>query len=822
MYILHTYLYDMHPPQINGHSVVHSTHDDVVDIIRKAGSSLRIKVITPLSNPSMRTSIQLQKQVEISNSSPTTDRRDIPRTDSPPVKLEASRKPPALSGLDEQPERETVIDGGPSHRGKGRESPNLDRIHQMGWDSSQSQDEESTHTPTSLGHAEKFSYLSPTAAYSMSPTKLEAPKLRSVTPPPTTSSDAPKPTSYKHNAPRAVYGKAAITKGATLPALPMKDYPQLFHSSQSSESDEESDFAQALKKGRKKLNNSPSQRHRSNTMPSRDNVSPVSSNSHLEAQLKEVKQKWSTAPGQSVTRSGMKHTKSDTTPVSSNQPLVAAIMKKIDSVRIEHSDGFSSDEEEEQIRPRTKLPPKEKSPPPPPVRPKPQFRRAHTVDFPSSTGKEEDTVGPSSAGADTARPLSPWAASFKKSTGSKEPIKEEPEEDKEQIDGVMNWKSVLRPVKRTESGRACEGPTPSDQSKSSGTGEKQPVRQVQPNPKATSPVAKVFENELQKQKNVNGGAASANSGCETLQLYEPAKASITSSAICKTTAQGSFDASYWRIEATSGQSVTKAPLENQVSMESELLPPPLPPIDNRLSNEFIDVPPPVNFVSVIGANPGESSTDDFIPPPMQDEFDGGPPSPLPPPPPDSSPPREPLDSSKLDGIKFPTPEKQEDSLEPPPEGDIKVPSPLPSPLQPSSFDTEMESEMLLPPLEFNQGKDRARKDEVGFELPPPQQNSHFHPPPSGKAESKGAEKDLEQMIQQLQQLSNNLDTAPSEPSRETLGPGPSASEKIENTEHKERDVKAATSSSSMQVPPGGKSNASNLPMARSAKLQTGA
>ena len=102
-------------------------------------------------------------------------------------------------------------------------------------------------------------------------------------------------------------------------------------------------------------------------------------------------------------------------------------------------------------------------------------------------------------------------------------------------------------------------------------------------------------------------------------------------------------------------------------MESELLPPPLPPIDNRLSTEFIDVPPPVNFVSVAGANPGESSTDDFLPPPMQDEFDGGPPSPLPPPPPESSPPREPLNSSEFDGIKFPTPEKQDDSLEPPPE-----------------------------------------------------------------------------------------------------------------------------------------------------------
>lgn len=805
-----------YPPQINGHNVVHSTHDDVVDIIRKAGSSLRIKVITPLSNPSIRTSIQLQKQVEISNSSPTTDRRDFPSTDSPFVKLEASSRPPALSGLDEEPERETVIDGGPPYRGKGRESPNLDRIHQMGWDSSQSQDEESIHTPSSLGHAEKFSYLSPTTAYSMSPTKLEAPKLRSVTPPPPTSSDASQSARYKHDAPRADYGKAAISKVSTLPALPMKDYPQFVHSSQSSESDEESGFVQALKKGRKKLSTSPSQRHRSNTMPSRDNISPVSSNSSLEAQLKEVKQKWSTAPGQSAMRSRMKHTKSDTTPLSSNQALVAAVMKKIDSVQIDNSNGFSSDEEEEQIRPRTKLPPKEKSPPPPPVRPKPQFRRAHTVDLASDTGKEEDnTIGPLSAGANTVQPHSQWAGAFKKSMGSRGTIKEEPEEDQERTDGVMNWKSVLRPVKRTESGRACEGPTPPDQSKSSGTGERQPVRQVQPNPKATSPVAKVFENELQKQKNVSGGAASPSSGHETLQLYEPAKASVTSSAMHKTTAQGSFDASYWSAEASSGQSVAKAPLQNQASMESELLPPPLPPVDNHLSTEFIEVPPPVNFVSVTGANPGESSTDDFLPPPMQDEFDGGPPSPLPPPPPESSPPREPLNSCEFDGIKFPTPEKQDDSLEPPPESDIKVPSPLPSPLQPSSFDTDMESEMLLPPHEFNQGKDRAKQDEVGFELPPPQQKLHFLPPPSGKAKSKEAEKDLDQMIQQLQQLSNNLDTSASKPSKKTLGTGPSASEKIENTEHKERDMNTATSSSSLHTPPGGKNTASNLPVARS-------
>lgn len=674
LYILVT----SHNLQINNHNVTYSTHDDVVNIIRKADKSLHMKVITPLLDPTLRTSIQLQKQVEISNTSNTSialDRGDDARKDTFPVKVEAPIKPPTPQSSHKAPQKETVIDDVPRQYlgNEGEESPGLDRINQSGWDSSQ---DEAVHTPGTPNHTQKFSYLQSSVslpiAHPHSPQKSTTPTLSQasiVTP------TFPSRGEVGHG----VSKNAAVNKSAaSLLPLPQKaSLPLISSPDPSEENEEESEFTKALKKGKANLTNFPALRQRSSTMPSRP---------HKRVQRDRLPSQSNKADHSKSTVGDLKKAQpTENTPLF-RQPLAQAIMRKIDSIQIPYENRFSDEEDEEE----TKSPPmsyssaKEKSTPPAP-KPKPQMQRANTVS--PNTAASKDKRMPWSQNDE---PSSQRGMQLSNSDASEKPAQSEKEENHDGESGVMNWKSVLRPVKRTESGRASTGPPDQSSSSSTSIHRTQSPQKVQPRP---SELASGFSNGKNSRM--------------------------------------------------------------QLGMVSEHLPPLLPVISNRLSAEFVNLPPPVDFMSLSGVEAGETSTDDIIPPPAHHSADSeSSPSPPPPPPPDSSPPREPLDNSRLDGVRIPwktcsSPLSQEDKA--------KVPSPIPSPLYPSSFEADVESEALLPPNEFVHC--REEQTDVGFEIPTPPNHDTVK---TNSKKDGNMQPDLDEAIRQLQQLSDDLSTTPSD------------------------------------------------------------
>lgn len=634
----------LHGLQINNHNVTYSTHDDVVNIIRNAGKSLRMKVITPLLDPTMRTSVQLQQQVEISNNSNTLDQRDRPRMDELPAKTDTLPSAFTMGHT-----RETVIDDVPRQQlRKGEESPSLDRINQSGWDSSP---DEAVPTPESSNHRQKFSYLS-SGAGTLPITHKHSPRQHTL-PSPSQSSKA-KPFLSKNERAQTFSENTVIGKSATLSSHQQRDQPA---SSSSSDEEVESEFTKAVKKGKANLTNSPA-RKRSSTMPSK-----ATRGRSLAGTNKD---------NSNSRESGLKTSKNAPSMIS--QPLAQAIMRKIDSIRINQEDEFSDDEEEPKNsppRPKSYSGSKDKAAPPAPA-PKPQMRRADTVD--------PSCIGGVDKGAKYSSQLS--------STSDKQ-AQSDKEESLEEESGTMNWKSVLRPVQRTASGRGVDDYSRS-RSNSSGSITKSP-RKTHVKPSETT---SGFGNE------VNNG-------------YQH-----------------------------SGR-------------DPDVLPPPLPIINNRLSAEFLELPPPVDFMSVPGVETGETNTDDIIPPPRHRARDSeSSPSPPPPPPPDSSPPRELLNNSgDLAGLQFSnglpavTHERDADN----------VPSPIPSPLNPSSFDADIESEALMPPYEFTLSK--GAQDNVGFEIPTPPNDDRVTSQ-SNMATHK--EPDLDEAIRQLQQLSDDLTPTPVE------------------------------------------------------------
>ena len=661
-----------------------------------------------------------------------------------PVKVEPPRQPQPLSELNEEPERETVIDGGYPAMARGQESPGLDRIDQMGWDSSQ--DEEKIPTPTLFGKSEKFSYLNPIVIHTMPSSKVESSRMQSISPP---SPLPPQEENYNYGALESnqrACRKASKSQSSTPPYLPQKDYPQFGHLSESSESENESDFAQALKKGRKQLANSPyQQRHRSSTMLDKGRPSNPSLGSQLERQIKEVQQKWNkgSSHGPSTAPKNLsKNTKVDAASAFSTQPLAAAIMRKIDSIQIESSDGSSS--EEEQGTPQIKTSMRistEKSEQPPPVQPKPHFRRVQTVEVSDWRGNGECTMNSSSK-----KQLNSTLKSS--TTGIESSSKNGQDVRLNEASGLMNWKSALQP---TESGRKHKGPS-IERTRSDISSQSPPVRQFSTKSTAANSAPKVFNS-------TSKGMSSNNFSQKTAKRYDPAETTFKNSPLYKSNAQHSFNEN----------PITQI---GKLSMESQELPPPLPPVDNRLSSEFVDLPPPVSFVSVAGSSVGEFTTDDFIPTPAQDESDDeGSLSSPPPPPPDTSPPREPFDGGSIDSIKFPTTKE-----------DVTFPSPLPSPLHPSSFDADIGTAMLLPPHEFThpQGPPSSVEEyEIGFQLPTTQKKVDTFPLSSEVGLGR-ASNDFDEMIHQLQQLSVNLDTESSQPKNERqTRVGVSAASKME-------------------------------------------
>ena len=305
-------------------------------------------------------------------------------------------------------------------------------------------------------------------------------------------------------------------------------------------------------------------------------------------------------------------------------------------------------------------------------------------------------MGPSSpAGNSLEDPASQLGTELSKSDVSdKSPLSEG--EDAPDAGG-MNWKSVLRPVKRTESGRASPGLPDHSSSRS-----------------------------ISAHRNQSPG----------------------------------------KLQVGSGERANDNQL--QFGMESGYLPPPLPAMSNRLSAEYLDLPPPEDFLSLSGVETGETSTDDIIlapPPPPRAVDSEGSPSPPPPPPPDSSPPREPLDTTELLGVQFQVGKKR--TLPSPADGANEVPSPIPSPVYPSSFDADMGAEPVhvLPPQEFVSS--RQEMGNVGFEIPTPPGFEISTPPsvnvvPTESADNGNTEPDLNEAIRQLQQLSDTLTVTPSE------------------------------------------------------------
>ena len=709
--------------QINYHNVTYSTHDDVVSIIRNAGTSLHMKVITPLLDPNLRTSIQLQQQVEISDTTNTLDHQHTTIREDLPVRIDAPTMPQYSGSVNHDTvHRETVIDDVPRQPlRKGEDSPSLDRINQSGWDSSQ---DETTHTPGTPSRIQKFSYLQ--GAVSLPATHQSSPKRynRSTTLP--HGSTMTQALSSKNEPGQTLSERITALKSSTLPL--QNDHP--VHASSSpdaSDSEEESEFTKAVKKGKEKLSNSPAMRQRASTMPSKSPqripfANQDQSNSSPTGSLK----KQNTPP-------------SENAPPTFRQPLAEAIMRKIDSIRIDQKDDDFSDDEESftktpPMRPKSYTDTKEKAAPPAP-KPKPQFRRAHTM-------------GPgSAAGSNFENPTSQLGTELNKGDDKSAVSDGEDAPD----GGVVNWKSALRPVKRTESGRASPGIPDHGSSRNLGTSKNQSPGKVRHRP-----------NEVTNNSQM------------------------------------------------------------QFGMESGSLPPPLPAMNNRFSAEYLDLPPPEDFLSLPGVETGETSTDDIIPapPPPHHEIDSeGSPSPPPPPPPDSSPPREPLDSSRLIGVQF-----QAGLKRTPPSSAGKAdkfPSPLPSPAYPSSFDSDMGSEPVLPPQEFVSG--REEKGNVGFEIPtlpgfeiPTPPSSIAAPTESVKKEN--TEPDLNEAIRQLQQLSDTLTVTPSEKMNGTShGSKRDLSPKRSETVATKREEMAMVAESPVYTPPirsrssTSSSNVSSLP-----------
>ena len=658
--------------QINHHNVTYSTHDDVVNIIRQSGKSLHMKVVTPYMDTTLRTSMQLQQQVEIMSSTNSLDRQrsngSTPRMNSLRVPYTATT---AQTSTAAGP-RETMIDDLPvsQQQQRGGESPNLERLNKSGWDSSQ---DEATTTPTTPSRVQKFSYLHPVGGALPPATQHYSPKKQKV-PPPVYQGSSTSLSSTSESVKSIPQSVPPLSKSATLPPNQTAYAPAPADSSEEEE-EEESAFMKALKSGKEKLVNSPSIRKRSNTLP------PNTRN--LAAQRGRLANRGAAEAPVTGIRSSQSST--EKTGPTFNQPLVAALMRRIDSVPIENKQVSKSSDEDDSF---SKTPParsknqvgrNEKVAPPAP-KPKPQIRRAYTVDPRHHDAQFEDTS------------LQQSEPQGGVSSPGYEEQHREANSDEEGGSGRMNWKSVLRPVKRTESGRASPGPVEAQRSRSN----------------------------------------SQNQSSTTHSTGEPVANNFT-----------------------------------HFAMELDHLPPPLPAntINNRLSMEFLDLPPPEDFMLLLRAETGETSTDLTNSPSLQrrssrpsssraDRTS----SPPPPPPPDSSPPRELFDHSPLVGVKFPLLTKQA-ALATQDDASFKVPSPIPSPKNGGSFETEgMEPEAILPPNEFipetkTQGNIGFRiPTRLGFEIPTPPCE---YVVVSGK---ESAPPDLDEAIRQLQLLSEDLTT----------------------------------------------------------------
>ena len=633
---------------MNNHNVTYSTHDEVVDIVRKAGQTLTLKVISPLTKQK-NVSTVIKEQLTPVSTPEQLRRFECPR---PPVNLSGSSH--SLGEIHECPPdlKETVIEGG-SHRFK--ESPVLPRIDRSGWDSSQSQEEESPI------QTNKYAFL-----YHVPPS-LPLPVGGSTN---IRSYPIPSSKDLRSNQPAPDNGRNAKLlklhqKSATLPRLPPRDYPKISNTrvgtvaSDPEEEEEESEFALALKKGKEKMRHSNlelSERSRSQTLPTNgeeDNSAPTSSAGsqspalgNLTSQIRQASADRNTRLNRNqprITEVPKNGEKEHLSPLHGNS-IAQALSQKIDSLNInarnDSSDEFESPKPSPVInRPKANAVElqKEAKFTPPLLKPKP-LRKANTdVGFklpsPQTLSKENERSFP-------------WNIKLKQTPkDERKVLKEESEAEVGRgEDGNVNWKSILKPA--TTSGKASplvqEAKRTESRAQETFTTSKQKTRQ--------NPPGKVSPNVTEIE---NSNAEYHSKSNETLPQKSKKDMSLYSggtrpfqSKYNESAPQGSIAESIDEI-AEGIEELAECMEELAADLTpSDLtpldLPPPLSPTD---SGNFLiaDLPPPAAF-TVEGAEEGESSTDDIIlPPPAMHEEDTSPaqPSPLPPPLPETSPPKVP-------------------------------------------------------------------------------------------------------------------------------------------------------------------------------------
>ena len=227
----HTHTHTHTHTQVEGVNVTHSTHDEVVKIIRKAGDMLRMKVITPLIKPKS-VSQQYKKQITPVNT-PESSRKELPiLEETPPTKLENTT------------DRETVI--GEEATLSRTDSPMMADNEPTGWDSSQDDD-----PAISRDHSSNPT-LSTKVPFSLKSYSRESP----ARPP------------------------LKDLRSQTLPVIPAKDYPRLEDFANGSSADEgegEGDgetlsaFELALRQSKQKINRKSNTvtKERSSTLPER-------------------------------------------------------------------------------------------------------------------------------------------------------------------------------------------------------------------------------------------------------------------------------------------------------------------------------------------------------------------------------------------------------------------------------------------------------------------------------------------------------------------------------------------------------------------------
>ena len=772
--------------KVNNHNVTYSTHDEVVNIVRKAGQTLTLKIISPLTKQKSISTV-IKEQL-----TPVSTPEQLRRFECP--KAPVNHQSGSSHSLDEIHEstpdlKETVIGGGSR---RFRESPVLARIDRSGWDSSQSQEEESPI------QTDKYAFL-----YHVPPT-LPLPVGGSTT---VKSYPIPSPKDKRLNQPAPEKGRNAQLmklhqKSATLPRLPPRDYPKMSSTSVGTvasdpeEEEEESEFARALRKGKEKMRNSNlelSGRSTSQTLPTNveeENSTPTSSTAAPDTQVAKT-QLSPTGGFLTNLASQIRQASEDrNTRLTLNQPrltevskngeplsplhgnsIAQALSQKIDLLNIntrnDSSDEFESPKSSPAgIRPKANAVELQKDAKvtPPLLKPKP-LRKANTdmgfqLPSPQTLSDENETSFP-------------WSIKLKQTPkGERKVLKGEDSETEvgRGEDGNVNWKSILKPA--TTSGRVSPlvlkaKRTESRAEKASTTGNQETWQ---------NPTGEVNSNVTEIE---NSNAEIHSKSNEALpQKSKKGMSLYNGSTQPESAPQGSIAESIDEIaegieELAECMEELAADL-SPADLPPADLPPPLSPTD---SGNFLiaDLPPPAAF-TVEGAEVGESSTDDIIlPPPLQeDNISPVQPSPLPPPLPDTSPPKVP--PSHFTIFQFPamvTPPQFATESRP-----NTTPSPNPSPLsstsqsrQTETFESSpipppiLDTENLIPRDELVTGENEVKlpTDLQDAEVPPPLPSE---PPPPLDMDD----------IQETAQASATPPAAitPSSPNSVELAPTPSS------------------------------------------------